>query len=152
LSVEWYPRAVLFVADIDRTLDFYVNRLGFTEAWHFGDEGTPHVAEADRQGCALIFSTESPDKAGKGLIFISLNVDMPGDQIPAEIEALDRLRVELEGRGVDVEEGFWGHRVLIVHDLETSSISPTRMSRKKHRQPLKRNESGKVGLIVEILF
>src|SRR5258708_1078483 len=89
LREEWYPRAVLFVADIDRTLDFYVNGLGFTEQWYFGDEGTPHVAEADRQGCALIFSTESPDKAGKGLLFISLNVDVPRDQIHAEIEALD---------------------------------------------------------------
>lgn len=87
MSVEWYPRAVLFVADIDRTLDFHVNRLGFTEAWHFGVEGTPHVAEADRQGCALIFSTESPDK---GLIFVSFNVNVPGGQIPAEIEALDK--------------------------------------------------------------
>jgi hypothetical protein len=26
LSEEWYARPVLFVADIDRTLDFYVNR------------------------------------------------------------------------------------------------------------------------------
>jgi hypothetical protein len=67
--------------------------------WHFGDEGTPHVAEADRQGCALIFSTEKPNQACNGLIFISLNVDVPGDQIHAEIEALDRLGVELEGKG-----------------------------------------------------
>jgi len=122
MTVEWYPRAVLFVADIDRTLDFYVNRLGFTEAWHFGDESSPHVAEADRQGCALIFSTESPDKVGKGLIFISLNVDVPGDQIPAEIEALDTLRIELEGRGVNVEGGFWGHRILIVHDPDGNEL------------------------------
>jgi catechol 2,3-dioxygenase-like lactoylglutathione lyase family enzyme len=122
VSEEWYPRAVLFVADIDRTLDFYVNRLGFTKQWHFGVEGTPDVAQADRQGCALIFSTESPDKAGKGLIFISLNVVTPEDQIHAEIEAVDRLRVEFEGRGVNVDEGFWGHRVLIVHDPDGNEL------------------------------
>jgi hypothetical protein len=44
-------------------------------------------------------STEKPNKAGTGLIFISLSVDVPGDQIHAEIEALDRLGVELEGKG-----------------------------------------------------
>jgi len=108
VSEEWYPRAVLFVADIDRTLEFYVNQLGFTKQWHFGIEGTPDVAQADRQSCALIFSTESPDKVGKGLIFISLNVEGPRDQIPGEIAALDRLRVEFEGRGVKVEEEFLG--------------------------------------------
>lgn len=122
MNVEWYPRAVLFVADIDRTLDFYINRLGFTKAWHFGNDETSQVAEAGRQGCALIFTTESPDKVGKGLIFISLNVDVPGDQIPAEIAALDRLRVELEGKGVKVEEGFWGHRVMIVHDPDGNEL------------------------------
>ena len=32
MSQEWFARPVLFEADIDRTLGFYVNRLGFTQA------------------------------------------------------------------------------------------------------------------------
>ncbi|HEV7715610.1 MAG TPA: hypothetical protein VGO53_08435 [Steroidobacteraceae bacterium] len=30
---DWYPRPGLFVADIGRSVDFYVNQLGFTVGW-----------------------------------------------------------------------------------------------------------------------
>lgn len=93
MSEEWYARAVLFVADIDRTLDFYVNRLGFTRSWRYEDGGKTLVAQADRQGCTLIFSSQRPNKVGKGLIFISLNVDAAPDRRQVEVEAaLDKLR------------------------------------------------------------
>jgi catechol 2,3-dioxygenase-like lactoylglutathione lyase family enzyme len=112
LSEDWYARPVLFVADIDRTLDFYVNRLGFTQSWRFEEDGKAFVAQADRQGSALIFSSQWPDKVGKGLMFISLGVDM----------AVDRLRAELEGRGVDVEDGYWGYPLLVVRDPDGNEL------------------------------
>jgi catechol 2,3-dioxygenase-like lactoylglutathione lyase family enzyme len=62
LTQEWHGRPVLFVADIDRTLDFYVNQLGFTQSWRYEDESKALVAQADRRGCALIFSSQWPDK------------------------------------------------------------------------------------------
>jgi catechol 2,3-dioxygenase-like lactoylglutathione lyase family enzyme len=123
LSEEWYARPVLFVADIDRTLDFYVNRLGFTQSWKFEEEGQAFVAQGDRRGCALIFSSKWPDKVGKGLIFISLNVDAAPDKLRTEVElALDRLRIEFEGKGVDVEEGFWGYKLLVVRDPDGNEL------------------------------
>jgi catechol 2,3-dioxygenase-like lactoylglutathione lyase family enzyme len=30
MSDEWFARPVLFVADIDRSVDFYVKQLGFS--------------------------------------------------------------------------------------------------------------------------
>jgi hypothetical protein len=33
MSNEWFARPVLFVADIQRSVDFYVKQLGFTQAW-----------------------------------------------------------------------------------------------------------------------
>src|SRR5215510_8902888 len=33
MSNEWYSRPVLFVSDIDRSVDFYVKQFGFTENW-----------------------------------------------------------------------------------------------------------------------
>jgi len=124
VSEAWHARPVLFVADVDRTLDFYVNRLGFTQSWRYEDGGKAQVAQADRQGCALIFSAQWPDKVGKGLIFISLNVEVPEGEILAEVAAaaLDRLRIELESREVNVEEGEWGYRVLIVHDPDGNEL------------------------------
>jgi catechol 2,3-dioxygenase-like lactoylglutathione lyase family enzyme len=123
LSEEWHARPVLFVADIDRTLDFYVNRLGFTRSWQYGDEGKALVAQVDRQGCALIFSSQWPDKIGKGLVFVSLNVDTAPDRLGAEVSgALDRLRAEFESKGVNVEDGEWGYRVLVVRDPDGNEL------------------------------
>jgi catechol 2,3-dioxygenase-like lactoylglutathione lyase family enzyme len=119
----WYARPVLFVADIDRTLDFYVNRLGFTQSWRYENEGKAFVAQVDRQGCALIVSSQWPEKVGKGLMFISLNADVALAKLRAEVEkALDRLRAEFEGRGVDVEDGWWGYRLLVVRDPDGNEL------------------------------
>ena len=123
MSEEWYARPVLFVADIDRTLDFYVNRLGFTQSWRYESEGKALVAQADRQGCALIFSSQWPDKVGKGLVFISLHVDAAPDRLRVEVEAaLGKLRAELKTKGVNVEDGFWGYRLLVVRDPDGNEL------------------------------
>lgn len=107
----WYARPVLFVGDIDRSVDFYVNQLGFTQAWRYEDEGKAFVAQVDRQGCELILSSQWSSKVGTGLIFISLDVDV-----------LHALRAELEGRHVEVKDGNWGYRLMIVHDLDGNEL------------------------------
>ena len=116
MSNEWFARPVLFVADIDRSVDFYVKQLGFTQPWRYEEEGKAWVAQVDRQGCELILSSQWPDKVGKGLMFISLDMGV-----------LDALRAELEGRGVDVKDGQWGYRLMVIADrTATSSTSPIR--------------------------
>lgn len=35
---QWYARAVLFVSDVARSVDFYVASLGFTEGWGFDEK------------------------------------------------------------------------------------------------------------------
>lgn len=107
----WYARPVLFVGDIDRSVEFYVDQLGFTQAWRYEEEGKAFVAQVDRQGCELILSSQWPSKVGTGLIFISLDVGV-----------LDALRAELEGRHVDVKDGNWGYRLMIVHDLDGNEL------------------------------
>jgi uncharacterized glyoxalase superfamily protein PhnB len=101
-----------------------VNRLGFTESWRHEDDGKALVAQADRQGCALIFSSQWPDKAGTGVMFVSLNVDEPPDplNIKGSTAALDALRAELEGNGVKVEDGEWGYRLLVVRDPDGNQL------------------------------
>jgi len=111
MSDQWYSRPVLFVADIERSVDFYVKQLGFTQAWRFEDEGKAYVAQVDRKGCELIFSSQWPDKVGKGLMFISLDVGV-----------LDALRAELEGRGVEVKDGEWGYRLMVVSDPDGNQL------------------------------
>src|SRR5580692_11554618 len=102
---EWFARPVLHVTDVEASLSFYVNRLGFTSPWRYEDGGRAHVAQVDRQGCALILADTWPEKIGKALIFISLNVslDVALNTKPAmreaAIAALDALRAELEAKG-----------------------------------------------------
>src|SRR3981189_1762026 len=109
---EWFARAVLHVTDVEASLRFYVDRLGFTSPWRYEEAGKAHVAQVERQGCAVILADTWPEKIGKGLMFISLNVEQETRE--GAIAALDALRAELEAKGVPVKEGSWGYRLLVV--------------------------------------
>jgi catechol 2,3-dioxygenase-like lactoylglutathione lyase family enzyme len=117
---DWFARPVLHVTDVEASLRFYVDRLGFTCPWHFDEDGRAYVAQVDRQGCALILAQRWPEKVGKGLIFISLNVEPETHQ--AAVAALDALRAELEARGVPVKDGSWGYRLLVVDDPDGNQL------------------------------
>jgi catechol 2,3-dioxygenase-like lactoylglutathione lyase family enzyme len=117
---EWFARPVLHVSDVEASLRFYVDRIDFTVPWRYEEDGRAHVAEVDRQSCALILSDQWPEKVGKGLMFISLNVEPATHE--AEVAAVDTLRAELEARGVPVKDGHWGYRVLVVEDLDGNQL------------------------------
>ena len=117
---DWFARPVLHVTDVEASLRFYVNRLGFTSSWRYEEDGRVRVAQAERQGCALILADHWPEKVGKGLMFISVNV-VPETR-EAEIAALDALRAEFEAKGVAVKEGSWGYRLLVVDDPDGNQL------------------------------
>lgn len=111
MSKDWYSRPVLFVADIDKAVDFYVKQLGFKESWRYAEEGNAYVAQVERAGCELIFSSQWPAKVGTCLMFISLDLDV-----------LTALRTDLESRGVDVKDGQWGYRLMVVADPDGNEL------------------------------
>ncbi len=117
---DWFARPVLHVTDVKASLGFYVDRLGFTSPWRYDEGAGAHVAQIERQGCALILADTWPEKIGKGLMFISLNVE-PATRDGA-IAALDALRAELEAKGVLVKEGSWGYRLLVVDDPDGNQL------------------------------
>jgi catechol 2,3-dioxygenase-like lactoylglutathione lyase family enzyme len=117
---DWFARPVLHVTDVEASLHFYVNRLGFTSAWRYEEDGRVHVAQVDRQGCALILADTWPEKIGKGLMFISVNVEKETRE--AAIAALDALRAELEAKGASVKESSWGYRLLVVDDPDGNQL------------------------------
>jgi catechol 2,3-dioxygenase-like lactoylglutathione lyase family enzyme len=117
---DWFARPVLHVTDVEASLRFYVDRLGFTSPWRYEEDGRTHVAQVERQGCALILADTWPEKIGKGLMFISMNVaPVPHE---ATIAVLDALRAELEAKGVTVKEGSWGYRLLVVDDPDGNQL------------------------------
>ena len=111
MSDQWFARPVLFVVDIGRSVDFYVKQLGFMQSWRYEEEGRAYVAQVERQGCELILSSQWPDKVGTGLIFISLDAGV-----------LEALRAELEGRGVEVKDGQWGYRLMVIVDPDGNEL------------------------------
>ena len=118
---DWFARPVLHVTDVEASLRFYIDSLGFTCPWHYeGENGKTFVAQVDRQGCALILSKQWPEKVGKGLMFISLNVEPPTTEVYTA--ALDALRAELEAKGVAVKDGSWGYRLLVVDDPDGNQL------------------------------
>src|SRR5215469_9784926 len=133
---DWFARPVLHVSDVDASLRFYVDRLGFTSPWSFDEDGKACIAQVDRQGCALILADTQlfrgnrsgafgPEKIGKGLMFISLNVEPPNaeqETHEAAVAALDALRAELEAKGVAVKDGSWGYRLLVVADPDGNQL------------------------------
>jgi len=118
---DWFARPIFHVIDVEASLRFYMDRLGFQSPWCYREDGKAHVAQVDRQGCSLILADSWPEKIDhKGLIFISLNVEPATHE--AATEALDTLRTELEAKGVQVKEGSWGYRLLVVDDPDNNQL------------------------------
>jgi catechol 2,3-dioxygenase-like lactoylglutathione lyase family enzyme len=115
---DWFARPILHVKDVDASLRFYVNLLGFTSPWRYDEEGRARVAQVDRQGCALILANNlAPENIGKGVIFISLNAEPE-----TQVAALDALHAELLAKSVPVKEDLWGYRLLVVDDLDGNQL------------------------------
>ena len=117
---DWFARSILSVKDVDASLHFYVDRLGFTSSWRFADDGKAYVAQVERQGCTLILSNNWPEKIGKALLFISLNVEPPTHE--AAVAALNTLRAELQAKSVPVKDGWWGYNLLVVDDPDGNQL------------------------------
>ncbi|MGA2249229.1 glyoxalase superfamily protein [Terracidiphilus sp.] len=118
---EWFARPILHVKDVDASLRFYTDLLGFTSPWRYDEGGYARVAQVERQGSALILASNmAPEKIGKGVIFISLNVEPPTPENAAA--ALDALRAGLEAKNVTVKDGSWGYRLLIIDDPDGNQL------------------------------
>jgi catechol 2,3-dioxygenase-like lactoylglutathione lyase family enzyme len=114
MTTSWFARPVLHVADVQASVDFYRDRLGFAESWRHAEGDQVLVAQVERDGCALIFSCQWPEKRGKGLMFISL-----GD---GALDTMNAARSELEARGAPVKDGRWGYRLFVIDDPDGNQL------------------------------
>src|SRR6266446_6683041 len=70
---RWYSRPVLFVADLNRALRFYLVQLGFEKNWHASD-GAGTVCQVSRSDCKIILC-QDPIRHDKARLFIELTAD-----------------------------------------------------------------------------
>jgi len=106
---RWYSRPVLFVADVNRALRFYIDMLGFEKRWHEGD-GAGGVCQVNRGECEIILC-EDARRAGKGRLFVELTVD-----------GLTALRSEIVERSVRSEKSWWGSEVVKIVDPDGNEL------------------------------
>lgn len=106
---RWYTRPVLFVADVNLALRFYVDMLGFEKSWHEGD-GAGGVCQVNRGECEIILC-EDGTRRGKARLFVELTA-----------EGLTDLRRELVERSVPSKESWWGSDVLQIDDPDGNEL------------------------------
>ncbi|HEX6250005.1 MAG TPA: glyoxalase superfamily protein [Gemmatimonadaceae bacterium] len=109
ISHEWYTRPVLFVSDVQRALDFYVDTLGFDKKWHEAD-GKGKVCQVDRGGCEIILC-EDPTRDDRGRLFLELSR-----------EGVDQLLQETVERAVPTQKSWWGYDVLRIEDPDGNEL------------------------------
>lgn len=105
----WYTRPVLFVADVNRAIRFYVDVLGFWKKWHEG-EGAGTVCQVNRGDCEIILC-EHVTRRDKARLFVELNVD-----------ELTELRRELAERSVPTKETWWGYDSIQIDDPDGNEL------------------------------
>jgi catechol 2,3-dioxygenase-like lactoylglutathione lyase family enzyme len=106
---RWYARPVLFVADVNRALHFYIDMLGFEKRWHEGD-GAGKVCQVNRGECDIILC-EDATRRDKARLFVELTED-----------GLRELHRELIARSVPSKTSWWGYDVLQIDDPDGNEL------------------------------
>lgn len=106
---RWYPRPVFFVADLARSLHFYVDQLGFRKKWHEAD-GAGTVCQVDRSDCEIILCQDA-SRLAPARLFVELTP-----------EGLAKLRREITARAVPYKLDRWGYDVVCVVDPDGNEL------------------------------
>ena len=103
-NYNWtYTRPVLFVADVNRAIRFYVDVLDFEKKWHEGD-GTGTVCQVNRGDTEVILCQDAK-RTDKARLFVELN--------PQEMA---RLRREIVERSIPNQKSWWGYDCIQIND------------------------------------
>jgi len=109
---SWVTSTLVFVRDVDASIRFYVDTLGFTLNMRHEDGGRALVAGVSRgDGCALLLTSQWPDRIGLGIVYNALGQ-----------EEFNELRADLAAKQVALKEGWWGNPLLIVEDCDGNQI------------------------------
>jgi catechol 2,3-dioxygenase-like lactoylglutathione lyase family enzyme len=101
----WYPRPVFFVADVERSIAFYVDTLGFWKKWH-----QDTVCQVNRSDCEIILC-QHDTRRDKTRLFIELNDDGRAE-----------LRREIAERSVPHKMTWWGYDCIQIDDPDGNEL------------------------------
>jgi catechol 2,3-dioxygenase-like lactoylglutathione lyase family enzyme len=106
---RWYARPVLFVTDLNRSLQFYLEQLGFVKNWH-SDDGAGGVCQVSRSDCEVILCKDLA-RRDKARLFIELTA-----------AGLEDLHRELADRSVPTKATWWGYDTTQVDDPDGNEL------------------------------
>ena len=110
-----YARAVFFVADAEKSRQFYVEKLGFTREWGDpGKDGITWVCQVSLMGFELILNQtwgDSKGKEGHGRVYIGL-----------ETEQIEPVLEHIRKHDIPTERVEWGQPTLVVKDLDGNEL------------------------------
>ena len=109
-----YARSVFFVKNAERSLRFYLERLGFSEDWNSQEEGRTFACQVSLFGFELILNEiddRTQTRAGHGRVFIGLDDDQR-----------EPLRHHIAAKGIQPQRVDWGRPTLVVTDLDANEI------------------------------
>src|SRR5262245_9060807 len=109
-----YARSVFFVKDAERSLRFYLERLGFSEDWNYQEAGRTFVCQVSLYGFELILNeihNSTQTRVGKGRVFIGLDDDQG-----------EPLREHFASNGIQADRVDWGRPTLVVRDLDDNEL------------------------------
>src|SRR5262249_39706770 len=106
---RWYARPVFFVADLNRSIRFYVDTLGFETKWRT-DDGAGKVCQVNHGECEIILC-EDATRSDKARLFVELTAD-----------GLAELRREVAEQSVPSRETWWGYGSLQIDDPDGNEL------------------------------
>ena len=109
ITHRWYARPVFFVSDIQRAIDFYVDKLGFVKKWHEA-EGKGTVCQVDRSDCEIILSQDAA-RTDRSRLFVELTR-----------EGVQQLKQEIVDRSVPTQRSWWGYDVIQINDPDGNEL------------------------------
>lgn len=110
---------ILSVSDVDASLAFYTQKLGFTERMSMpGPDGITTFAGIALGEANFMLSREEVEHKGQGVVFM---VYVP------EGTSIDTVYQEVKDRGVaiaqEIKTEYWGDRIFTIHDPDGYNIT-----------------------------
>ena len=105
-----YARSVFFVADVERSLRYYTEQLGFSLDWDSKDG----VLQVSLFGFELILNQvgdRTRTRPGHGRVFIGLEDDQA-----------EPVRKHIADKGIQPLRDEWGRPTLVVRDLDANEL------------------------------
>ena len=107
---KWYTRPIFSVSDMGEALRHYCDRLGFSRAWAYEEEGKTIVTQVNMGQFELIL-TSNLDRVGLGRIFVSL-----------EKWEVVNLAKRIDESGIQTEQFFWGYPSIRIQDPDGNEM------------------------------